>query len=500
VGTKPSITLLLILAIFIPQAELFPQDSSLFPRLEPDPRALEYYELGRRNSGYTWTELAQISIWASGAQDEGASLARIMSAAAGLNSSPSLPASGREKAEYILAYLHRNILKSYSIFQTRVDTVFVNGSFNCVSSAVLFTILCESAGIKTSAVITRDHAFAMVHIDGQDIDVETTNRYGFDPGNRREFHDQFGRLTGFTYVPAQNYRDRQTISNIQLVSLILNNRIAEQERRNNFAASVPLAVDRAALLLGESSTAGIESSSSASIFQDPRRDLVDRLLNFGATLLRANREDDSLHWARIASSKYPHSSRWQEYVTAAVNNRITRFLRERKTDEADVFLENNKALLTDADYAQFDSVIFDAAILNRANQSRTAAEGDAIINDIKNGRDAGRMNERRAIELLTYTIQRTAASLCAAPARDWRLAVNYIQSHLSLLGANRELEQALQTYRNNLAADYHNRFAAEWNRRNYEEAQRILNEGLLEFPDNRQLLSNMEIVNRQRSN
>ncbi|MCL2759905.1 MAG: hypothetical protein FWD22_06795, partial [Treponema sp.] len=184
---KPSITPALILMFFLcSHAEIHPQTG--FPRLEPDPKALEYYRLTER---YSWIELAQISLWASG-DSTLSSLEKIRTAVTGLINSPDLPVSGREKAEFILTYMHSNILRRYSLLQTRVDTMFTNGSYNCVSSAALFIILCRSMGINTSGVITKEHAFVIVHIDGQDIDVETTNRFGFDPGNRKEFHDEFG--------------------------------------------------------------------------------------------------------------------------------------------------------------------------------------------------------------------------------------------------------------------------------------------------------------------
>jgi len=411
VNLKPSITLTVILLIFS-QAQIYPQNTPSFPRLEADPKALEYHNLGVINGGYSWQELAEISLWASGNTSSSA-FERISSIVSAINSSADLPSASAEKAEFLLTYLHRNVLRTYSLHQTRVDTVFTNGVYNCVSSAVLYIILCESAGIKTSGVITKEHAFVIVHIDGQNIDVETTNRFGFDPGNRKEFHDQFGRLTGFSYVPVQNYRDRQTISNIELISIILNNRIAEHERRNRYADAVPVAIDRAALLYGDSLAIN-EINSSNIFFVDPRKDLMDRLINYGVTLLRANREEDSIRWAKAASEKYNDPVRWQEYSHAAVNNRISRFIRERKVTEAREFLENNKDLLSEAGYAQLDAVI-------------------------------------------------------------------------------------TNIYRSNLAVDYHNRFAAEWNRRNYDEAERILNEGLTEFPDNRQLLNNRETVNRHRA-
>ena len=125
------------------------------------------------------------------------------------------------------------------------------------------------------AVAARDHAFASFHWGDESWDVETTNPYGFDPGSRREFHDQFGKATGFTYVPARNYRDRTAISPLELVSLIIHNRIAEAESRGRYAGAVTLALNRAVLLEGR------KDPALSNFFTDPRQDLNDRILNYG---------------------------------------------------------------------------------------------------------------------------------------------------------------------------------------------------------------------------
>ena len=493
-GKKTSITIIVIFILFLALQAVYPQNRTDFPRLTPDPKALDYFRQGNYN--YSWEELAEISLWASG--DTGVSnMQRISNAVTTLINSGNLPANGRERAEYILTYMHANFLRAYSLYQTRVDTIFTNGRFNCVSSAVLYMIFCKAAGINSSGVMTRDHAFITVHIDGEDIDVETTNRFGFDPGNRREFHDELGRVTGFSYVPAQNYRDRQTISQIELISLIFNNRVADFERANRYAEAVPLSIDRFALLSGNS--LGDDGVSSAgAIFSNPRTDLIDRLLNYGASILRAGREEDALHWAASASERYPEPGRWAEFTLAAVNNRIARLIRERRLQDARTFLENNRNLILAENYSQFDIALLDSELYAWANQTDSAAEAELVLAAIEQALFAGKIEQRRASELITFTVLKIAAILCAPPQRDWRAAVVYMEAAISRFGENRDFLQAIQTYRNNIATDYHNRFAAEWNRRNYEEAERILNEGLAEFPTNRQLLSNLEIVNRNR--
>jgi len=471
--------------------------NAIFPRLEPEPKAYDYFRISKRKTALSWRELAEISLWASGNLSE-ANLEKIRTAVEALNKTGELPSSGREKAEFILTYMHRNILKSYSLYQSRIDTIFSNGSYNCVSSAVLYMILCTAAGIDVSGVVTKDHALAMVHINGEDIDVETTNRYGFDPGNQKEFHDQFGKTTGFAYVPARNYRDRQTIGKIELISLILNNRISDHERQNRYSDSVPLAIDMAALLLGETSVSVSKTNSQNNLFEDPNNYLMDRIFNYGAWLLRAGREEDCLRWAAIASPVFPDTQRWQEFIMAAVNNKISKLLRENKLTDARNFLEAQKNKLTHANYAQLDNILTDAEILNKANRIGSSADGNNVISAIERSLANGSLNAVRANELITFAVQKTASLLCAAPDRDWRSAINYIENALNRFGANRELEQSLRTYRGNLATEFHNRFAAEWNKKNYNKAESILNDGLAEFPNDRQLLADMETVKKQK--
>ena len=501
---KPSINLVLLALIFFNAlAVSFAQSRPpAFPRLEPDKKALDFYNLGKKASGYSWQELAEISLWASG-DTSASNLEKIRAAADTLKNAPDLPPSGKEKAEFILGFMHKNFLKTYSLTQTRVDTIFSGGRFNCVSSAVLYMILCQSAGIETSGVMTKDHAFITVHLGAFDYDVETTNPYGFDPGNRKEFHDNFGKLTGFTYVPARNYRDRQTIEQIELISLIMNNRIADFESKNNFAEAVPVAIDRAALLAGSALAVNAGTAEPQHLFEDPRSNMMDRIFNYGSMLLKSGKEEDGLRWAAFASPVYPDATRWQEFILAAVNNNTMKLAKAGKLAEAKKFLESQKTLLAAADYAQLETILIDTELLSNANKIRTAAEGDAVVSAIEQASASGKIEEPRAVELRTFAIQKTAAALCAAPARNWREAIAYLENALSRFGerliSKRELEQSLKTYRSNLAADYHNRFAAAFNKRNFDEAERILNDGLAEIPDDRQLLSDREAVRKVRN-
>ncbi len=156
--------------------------------------------------------------------------------------------SQAELAEKTLTFLHKNLLVSYSERQTRIDTALETGVFNCVSSAVLYMIFARSVGLSVGGVRTADHAFCSVLVDGEPVDVETTNPYGYNPGTRKEFSDSFGRLTGFSYVPPSNYRDRRAIGEKELLALILYNRVSEYTDGRYFRDALTPAVSLYALV------------------------------------------------------------------------------------------------------------------------------------------------------------------------------------------------------------------------------------------------------------
>jgi tetratricopeptide (TPR) repeat protein len=57
-----------------------------------------------------------------------------------------------------------------------------------------------------------------------------------------------------------------------------------------------------------------------------------------------------------------------------------------------------------------------------------------------------------------------------------------------------EVQKALNVFKNNRAIDVHNQFAALFNAGKYEEAHQILQNALQEIPNNRQLTSDLRMV------
>ncbi|MDR2740726.1 MAG: hypothetical protein LBB98_01015 [Treponema sp.] len=473
---------------------LYAQDLR-FPSLEADPLAYEY---GRRVVvGYNWQDLAEIAFWASsvgqapaGREEEANGL--IQNAVSALLASPDLPRESRARGEYILTFLHGRYFKAYSEFQTRLDEIFASGRYNCVSSAVCYLILAEAAGLDARGVMTRDHAFVTVTAGTEVIDVETTNPYGFDPGSRREFHDAFGTVTGFAYVPARNYRDRVSISQLELVSLILSNRIADLESRGRYPEAVPLAVDRAALLARRT------NSVNSPFFADPNRDLLDRIFNYGASLIAAEKETDALAWCNTAWRHYGSAGstafdpRWQEFTYAALNNYLVKLLKAQQISEARTTLSQYTVRLSREHYSQLNTLLVDAELLKRISGIRSSEDAEAILRTIAAAENQSTIPVSRATEMRNFILIKEGERIAFEQGPS--AAIAYTEAAIARYGKNYRLEEALRVHRSNRVTDLHNSFAGLFNRQEYESAREFIQAALTEFPGDRQLTKDLNLT------
>jgi tetratricopeptide (TPR) repeat protein len=492
------VMLVLCTAVALPR--LFAQSSArqnaAFPSLEVDPRAEELVRRAQ-NGAYTWQDLIDIALWASGAESSARNQRGIpyrdavIAAAEELRASPELPPDRRARGEYVLGFMHKKFLKGYVENQTRLDEIINTGRYNCVSSAVLYAILATAAGLDVRGVMTRDHAFATVDTGTEIIDVETTNPYGFDPGSRREFHDAFGKLTGFAYVPSRNYRNRAAISLLELCSLILSNRIADLEKRNRYGEAVPLAVNRAALLTNR------QDPVSSPFFQDGEQDLLDRLFNYGASLLNGGRETDALAWAEYAGPRHPGGAagekRWQEFTFSALNNYTVRLMRAGRMADARAALDRYGAGLDPSNYDKLDSQLLEAELLDMANDLGKTANVTEVLAAIDRAARDSRLPTARVTELRNFVIIAEGNRLAKTQA-GVAAAIAFTEEAIAKYGRNSHLDEVLGVHRRNRIADLHNRFARLFNGKNYEEARNHVRKALEEFPGNRQLQQDLNIA------
>ena len=179
---------------------------------------------------------------------------------------------------------------------------------------------------------------------------------------------------------------------------------------------------------------------------------------------------------------------------AAANNRIQKLVESGQISMAREFLVWQKASISPANYTTLDSLLTDTELAHSASTILDGDEGDRVLAAIEQAKRSKLINDKRAAELITFTVQKTAAILSAAPRRNWLASIDYIEKAIVRFGPNQDLEHSLRNYQTNRAKDFHNRFAAAWNTKNYQEAERIITEGLSEFPNNKLLLADKKFL------
>jgi hypothetical protein len=93
--------------------------------------------------------------------------------------------------QYFLLADERSPLAGYDEDQSRLSELLRSGIYNCISSALLYLVLAETAGLTTAGVIMPSHAFVQVTLaDGRVADVETTTADGFDVVRNQAFFDR----------------------------------------------------------------------------------------------------------------------------------------------------------------------------------------------------------------------------------------------------------------------------------------------------------------------
>ena len=385
-------------------------------------------------------------------------------------------ANPHEKGAAILVFLHNNLLKRYVEMETRLYELFDKGVFNCVSSGILYYALAMRNNLDVRAVRTKDHAFCAIIIDVKIVDVETTNRFGFDPGDKKEFINEFGR-TGFVYTPPSSYRDRYEISAKELLALILQNRISELQHRGNFVDTVSIAVDRNAVL-----------ATNASF-----TDMVNEFKNYSVQISNRGNYKDAIIFLSSAASMHTYNPILTDTASKLFHNQIVRLLDRDQVDQAMDFYQ----------YFEADPVILSEM---RQDVLKIIKQKELYLFIQRNGFVQSRgkifeysgqnlINNSERTNYLVFAYSREITRL--SNSNDWKETIRIVQQGIEETGRDSRLVKLEENVKYNIGVVYHNRFADFYNKGDRAGAAAAVEEGLKLVPDNTLLLSNLERLRNQ---
>jgi hypothetical protein len=380
-----------------------------------------------------------------------------------------------ERGEEILQYLHETLFRHYTEDQTRITTLMTSGTYNCVSSAVLFMAAGRASGLNIQGVSTPDHAFASVIIDNNPVDVETTNEWGFDPGHKKEFSNSFTGSTGYNYVPPGNYSLRKDISDKQMIGLILQNRIAELQRGNNHRSTVPLAVDRYALTLSD----------------DARKDMYDTFSNYASQLNGSGQYEKGITFLKDAILRWNTSQTVTKALEALIHNYILSLMENDNAEEAEVFLNqlNDEGIVSEKSYYSDIRMIYDKRTVDMINSERSFDEILTYLNEVY---EQGFLTRDKWINYTLFNYVKEAEIVSIE--NGWLEAYLFVSSAPLEIRDQRKYLQLLNSCKGNYIITIHNQFADLYNSGKFAEAENIVRQGLNHFPGDRTLTSDLRMI------
>ena len=378
--------------------------------------------------------------------------------------------------EYILEYLHERVFIRYLEPQTRLDVTLDTGTYNCVSSSVLYFVVARSFDLPVLGTVTPDHAFCTVQIGSRAIDVETTSRHGFDPGRKKEFHDEFGNLTGYSYVSPTNRGKRTSAGERELIALILHNRMSESDANQNYLLALELAVDRHAFVDSYESLADLDREVSNYVAMlnsknefEAAVDILERMFfrygaresligvyrgvshNLALSLIN-NGEYQAARSVldRFRTGGYNDAAKIRELETLAIRHELANVLPNLDVEDAFAYVEAVRA------------------------STRVAA---SVYR-----------------EFLVNLYFRSAEAVAAVDG--FLSAVAVVDRAIEEIGTDGNLERARSVYRFNYTVVVHNLFAETFNARKYEQALRIVVDALAHVPESDILADDLNMVRK----
>ena len=380
--------------------------------------------------------------------------------------------------------MYEATLRRYNFDQSRMDLLFADGVYNCVSSSVLYAALATAAGILVTGNLTRDHAFCTVYIGGRKIDVETTNPNGFNPGTRKPV-ESHGGGTAYYVVPKKSYAGRKEVSLAMLVSAVGKNLMAGFDKKDDYERALPLALAR------------FPYGLSPAEEQELRSDFDVVAGNYANLLNRADRCQEAVLFLEAVYARYGQTAYLGENYDVSAHNAVGTLVNSGRFQEAADFLSAHGAFISPETYRELDQALFLTAADSQVQQL-AAADPDAalsLLRELRSDRRAGAAAAKKRLdELCEYSWLQKAR--LPFDAKDFLAAAALCDQALQEVPQSRILQTMRKQALQNHAVGYHNRFAQLANAGQYEEALAVLQQGLAENPGNATLQGDLKQLRR----
>ncbi len=404
-----------------------------------------------------------------------------------VKSEPVMSLPEEQRAETILSIMYESTITQYVENQTKMDVLLLKGTYNCVSSSVMFAALARTAGIDFVGVKTPTHAFCTVLIGDKKIDVETTNPYGFNPG-RKQVLEQSEKQTKYAVIPKKNYASRHDVSVKTLVSLIGNNLTSAYIKDNDYFKAVPMSLTVYKFRKGEDQWE----------VQDARESFDTSAMNYSVILGRQKEHVKALEWLNQVRDNYGGSKKINADYSGVLYNAVSSLINSGEFTRASELFEENKLYLPEKDRASMQTAIFVSLTQDKLNQFDKKGDTDGALAYVLSRYSSPEAAEKSAKETLDkwqeyYWLYKINELNKKAAFLE---AVQVCNEALKNMPQNAKLKTAKSNALHNHDVTYHNMVAKYVQSREYKAALKVLEKGLQENPESQILKSDIEKIKK----
>lgn len=385
--------------------------------------------------------------------------------------------SEMQMGEKILELMYEKVLKQYSLPQTKVDVMFHNGKYNCVTTSLLYLALAVDCGLDARVQETEKHAFITLYLsDGTKVDVETTNPYGFNPGAKKEIGTNTNGSKKYAIVPKNYYANRKEISRAKAITLPAKNICSVLNDQGDFEYAIPLAASILSFVTKEKTQV--------------RNDFDALCGNFTIAAVNQGRSEDALDFLENVFSRYGKSDFLVKRYSDITYNSVAECCNKKDFSSARSIFVNRCGNVDDQTMMEMQRMIYQGEVLFRVS-NLSGREGIKVIQEFRN-RDEG-FNDVRFINQLEKIEENHWATLILDlfDTKEYLAAAKICDEGLESLPKSTYLKNTRKQCYLNHGIDVHNQIVPLVNAKKYSEALKIVKEALKVNPDNATLKSDM---------
>ena len=402
--------------------------------------------------------------------------------------------SEEERGDAILKFLYQGTLLEYNEDQSKVSTIFESGYYNCVSSALLYMATAKAAGLEVKGQKTPLHAFCSVYIKDEKtgkkhrIDVETTNPYGFNPGSKGTVETE-QNMTMYYFVPKSNYSDRQEVSDKIFTGLIANNLRIDYLDVNDYSSAIPLMCAFYNLIKDEKSYAQ----------QQIRDDFYGILCNYlyyrsvDLSLYSASEYAEIVYWFASFIERWGKNNVMQMNMDSSFINLLVLCYEENDYNLANDIYKKLKPFISSSQLPEAEEIVTEL-FLSATLDDIEPQDKITIINELLDSTSITKDQRKRFLTEL----ENAWIDILTERMNNYEFRDGYADSIKaeSQIPKSSVLKQIKQLFYTNCIVEIHNNFVTQFNKGNYQEARKILEQGIIDFPKDETLKQDLAVIKK----